>query len=164
MLEDLLEPNLRLVICGTAAGHRSAELRQYYAGRGNKFWRVLAEIGFTPRVLRPSEYLSLLEYGIGLTDVAKQQSGSDSEIDFSRASPQDVRQKIGKFSPRVLCFNGKRAAQIFLGRTAVTFGVRAESVNSTRLFVAPSTSGAANKTWDVGLWFEVADLVNMEGA
>jgi G:T/U-mismatch repair DNA glycosylase len=41
LLDDLLRIGLRLVICGTAAGERSAKLGAYYAGPGNKFWRTL---------------------------------------------------------------------------------------------------------------------------
>ena len=158
MLDDLLGPNLRLVVCGTAAGRRSAELKQYYAGRGNKFWRVLAEVGLTPHVLLPSEYRHLPQYGIGLTDVAKGQSGSDSEIDFGRADPAAVRDKIEKMTPRVLAFNGKKAAQTFLGMTSVDFGLHRERVGDTLLFVAPSTSGAANATWDIERWRTLAEL------
>ena len=68
-LEDLLSPGLDLVVCGTAASPVSAERGQYYAGPGNRFWSVLEETGLTPRRLQPSEYRSLLELGIGLTDV-----------------------------------------------------------------------------------------------
>ncbi len=48
MLEDLLAPGLALVVCGSAAGRRSAQLGHYYAGPGNKFWRTLARVGLTP--------------------------------------------------------------------------------------------------------------------
>jgi TDG/mug DNA glycosylase family protein len=161
MLEDLLKPGLRVVVCGTAAGKRSAELRQYYAGRGNKFWSVLADVGLTPRVLRPNEYRELLNYDIGLTDVAKGQSGSDTDIDFKRATPEAVRQKVEALKPAVLCFNGKRGAQIFLGRNYVDFGLQNEVVGNTKLFVAPSTSGAANHTWDLEKWRELARLVGV---
>jgi TDG/mug DNA glycosylase family protein len=161
MLDDLLIPNLRLVVCGTAAGRRSAELKQYYAGRGNKFWRVLAEVGLTPRVLLPSEYRELVKYGIGLTDVAKGQSGSDTEIDFKKATPADVRRKIEEMRPRVLAFNGKKAAQTFLGVRKVDFGLHDERIGATELFVAPSTSGAANGTWDIGHWRALASRCGM---
>ena len=55
MLEDLLAKDLALVVCGSAAGRRSAELKQYYAGPGNKFWRTLARTGLTPRLLSVGE-------------------------------------------------------------------------------------------------------------
>jgi TDG/mug DNA glycosylase family protein len=67
MLDDLLQPNLLVVFCGTAAGSRSATLKEYYAGRGNRFWEVLATTKLTPRQLAPSEYGLLPTYGIGLT-------------------------------------------------------------------------------------------------
>src|SRR2546427_10087333 len=48
-LPDLLAPSLRVVFVGTAAGRESAA-KCYYAGRGNRFWRTLHEVGLTPRL------------------------------------------------------------------------------------------------------------------
>jgi TDG/mug DNA glycosylase family protein len=158
MLEDVLAPGLKLVICGSAAGHRSARLGQYYAGSGNRFWRTLAEVGLTPRQLEPSEYRLLLSFGIGLTDLVKCQSGGDRDLDFSRAGRSELREKIVRLRPRVLCFNGKRAAQEFLLREDVPYGLQPASVEETRLFVAPSTSGAARGSWDRSAWRDLAGL------
>ena len=66
-LPDVLRPGLRLVICGSAAGAVSAARGAYYAGPGNKFWPILAEVGLTPRLLRPDEFATLPAFGIGLT-------------------------------------------------------------------------------------------------
>jgi double-stranded uracil-DNA glycosylase len=159
MLRDLLASRLRLVICGTAASRVSALLGQYYAGPGNKFWHVLHEIDLTDRKLKPEEYPQLLSFGIGLTDVVKGQSGSDSEIDFAQSSPQDVHSKITKYAPAILAFNGKKAAQVFLGKKRVSYGLQAERIGATQLFVAPSTSGAANRFWNVDDWHELAGWV-----
>jgi TDG/mug DNA glycosylase family protein len=163
MLRDLLAEGLPLVVCGSAAGRRSAELMQYYAGRGNKFWLTLARTGLTPRLLAPSEYPLLLSFGIGLTDLVKLQSGGDAEIDFRRAGARELEQKIARLRPRVLCFNGKRAAGEFLGRRRVSFGLQPEPIGATRIFVAPSTSGAANGSWDPAVWDALAATVR-EGA
>ena len=114
MLEDLLASGLKIVFCGTAAGEVSAALGEYYAGPGNKFWSVLFEVGLTPRHLSPGEYRDLLGFGIGLTDVVKGQAGGDASIDFGQSEPDGLRQKVKHFSPTVLAFNGKKAAQIFL--------------------------------------------------
>jgi TDG/mug DNA glycosylase family protein len=159
VLEDLLTQDLVLVVCGSAAGRRSAERKQYYAGPGNKFWRTLAQIGLTPRKLAPPEYELLLTFGIGLTDVVKGQSGSDRELNFSGAHPGVLRNKVLEFRPQYLCFNGKRAAREFLGRKQVRYGLQPESVATTGLFIAPSTSGAANASWDLSVWQRLADLV-----
>lgn len=159
MLDDLLARDLALVVCGSAAGRRSAELKQYYAGPGNKFWRTLAQVGLTPRVLDPSEYRLLLSFGIGLTDMVKGQSGADRELDYSGADPGAVRRKVLAFRPGCLCFNGKRAARAFLRRARVEFGQQPERIADTVLFVAPSTSGAANASWNPAIWQRLADLV-----
>ena len=164
VLDDLLAPHLALVICGSAAGNRSAALRQYYAGPGNKFWRTLHETGLTPRLLAPAEYRLLLGFGIGLTDVVKDQSGSDWQLDLSRIDPRALRAKIERFAPRLVCFNGKGPAQRFLGAKKLPYGLQAEALGSTRLFVAPSTSGAANGSWDVSVWHALAALVKSKEA
>ena len=158
MLPDLLASGLKLVICGTAAGTRSASRSQYYAGRGNKFWSTLASVGLTPRQFDPSEHERLLAVGIGLTDIVKHQAGMDKNIDFTKSDPDGLRQKIIAYRPGWLCFNGKQAAKEFLGKGTVNFGPIEGGGGSTGLFVAPSTSGAANGTWDQSLWREVADL------
>ena len=159
MLPDLLACNLPLVICGTGAGHRSAEVRQYYAGRGNRFWRTLGEVGLTPRILSPPEYEQLLAFGIGLTDLAKKHVGNDGELRLTRADALLLRKKIMLCQPRYLCFNGLRAAREFLGNPNVDYGVESERIGRTTLFVAPSTSGAAIGSWDVALWRNLARRV-----
>lgn len=159
MLNDLLAPGLKLVICGTAASTVSAARRLYYAGPRNKFWPVIYEVGLTSKHLFPKDYEQLLAFGVGLTDVVKEQAGSDAEIDFRLSNPQGVCEKILQFAPGVLAFNGKKAAQVFLDQRRVEYGLQAATIGNTRLFVAPSTSGAANRSWNVDSWKELADLV-----
>ena len=158
MLNDVLAPGLKLVFCGTAAGKVSAARGEYYAGPGNKFWSVLFDIGLTPRRLASREYEKLLTFGIGLTDVVKHQAGSDASIDFGRSDPGSLREKVEHFAPGILAFNGRKAAQVFLGRSRVDLGLQVVRVGATRLFVAPSTSGAANGYWDVNVWHRLAKL------
>jgi len=158
VLPDVLKPGLRVVFCGTAVSKKSAEVNAYYAGPGNKFWKVLADIGLTPTLLLPSQYKQLLDYGLGLTDLAKNKSGSDSSLakdDFDR---DVLRAKIIKFRPRYLCFNGKKAAKVFLQDECVDFGLHEETLAETHLFVAPSTSNQANGHWDMSKWQELTRL------
>ncbi len=164
MLDDLLREGLRLVVCGTAAGKKSGEIKQYYAGHGNKFWRTLWEVGLTPRRLEPAEATSLLDFGVGLTDLVKGQSGADSTIDFARGGRRSLREKTESLQPAVLCFNGKRAAQEFFKRKAVDYGLQSGRIGQTRLFVAPSTSAAANGSWDLERWRDLAAIVRAEGS
>ena len=84
ILPDLLAPGLDIVFCGTAVGAESARRRAYYAGPGNAFWPTLAQVGLTPRRLKPEEYPLLLTFGIGLTDLAKHVSGNDDILGHAR--------------------------------------------------------------------------------
>jgi TDG/mug DNA glycosylase family protein len=155
LLDDLLRPGLRLVICGTAAGERSAKLGAYYAGPGNKFWRVLHEVGLTPdRALIPSEFRELLSYGIGLTDLAKGVSGMDHTLMRHLFDPARFRLAVGQFAPRALAFNGKKAASVYLARPTklIGYGRQAERIGETALYVLPSTSGAASGAWSIEPW------------
>lgn len=159
MLPDLFQPGLLLVFCGTAAGHRSAALQQYYAGRGNRFWQILAATRLTPRQLTPSEYHLLPSFGIGLTDIAKGRSGNDKDIIFRPNDRSGLRRKVVQHQPGIFCFNGKRAAQEFFGIKAVTYGLQAERIGATTLFITPSTSGAARAAWDETIWHDLASRV-----
>ena len=164
VLRDLLRPNLSLVICGSAVGRRSAELGHYYAGPGNRLWRTLVEVGLVSVQLAPGEARELLTFGIGLTDLVKDQSGGDERIAFRRAAADGLRAKIMRYRPRYLCFNGKRAAREFLCRSAVDYGLQEGRIGATRLFVAPSTSAAARRWWDISAWRDLADLVRNSAA
>jgi TDG/mug DNA glycosylase family protein len=159
MLDDMLKNGLDLVICGTAASSKSARVGHYYAGPGNKFWRTLHETGLTGRELAPGEYRQVLEYGIGLTDLVKEQAGSDASILFREPAKAVLRTKIVHYQPRVLCFNGKRAAQEYFGVKSIRYGNQAALIGRTALFVAPSTSGAANGQWDLDIWRELERMV-----
>jgi len=157
MLSDVLANELDLVVCGTAVGNQSAALQQYYAKRGNKFWRTLYDIGLTPRILAPAEYAELVNYKIGLTDLVKTKSGMDSGLESGDFGSKDLVEKMRRYQPKYLCFNGKRAGQEFLQRK-VEYGFQAEQIGETRIFIAPSTSGAANKWWDIEMWAALAAL------
>ncbi len=87
-----------------------------YAGPGNRFWWVLHETGLTPRELRADEFRDLPRFGIGLTDVAKYTSGSDSSLARADFDPAAVIEKVERYAPGILAFVGKRAAQEVLGR------------------------------------------------
>lgn len=157
ILPDILAPGLRLVVCGSAAGTRSAELGAYYAGPGNRFWGMLHRVGLTPMVLAPTEFRSALAYGIGLTDIVKTAFGPDSglrPIDFDR---DGLRRRIETFQPRILAFNGKRSASAFFRKPVVYGHQLNHDIGPTRVYVAPSTSGAARGFWDEGYWRLVAE-------
>ena len=48
---------------------------------------------------------------------------------------------------------------VYFGRARVEYGLQSETVGATKVFVAPSTSGAANGFWNEDHWLELAALV-----
>ena len=113
ILDDVIKPNLNLIFCGTAAGNRSARIRAYYAGRGNKFWSTIYKTKIVDRLIEPSDYSSLLDFNIGLTDIAKNAYGNDSDISRSDYDSEALLDKIKRYTPKIVCFNGKNAGKVF---------------------------------------------------
>lgn len=158
ILPDLLQPGLRLVFCGTAAGRRSAEEGAYYAHPGNLFWRTLHAVQLTPRLFAPAEYPLLPTLGIGLTDLAKHHMGNDDELPRDAFDAAALRARIERYAPRMLAFTSKAAARAALGHEA-GYGWQTERIGETQLFVLPSPSGQARGHWNLGPWQALSDLV-----
>ncbi|HEX5352447.1 MAG TPA: mismatch-specific DNA-glycosylase [Rhodanobacteraceae bacterium] len=154
ILPDVLAPGLRLVFCGTAPGTRSAREGAYYAHPGNYFWRTLFETGLTPQRLTPLEFPRVLDFGIGLTDVAKHHFGSDAELPGAAFDAAALRRKLVRYRPRIIAFTSKNAARAGLGLAArgLEYGEQAMSIAHSRVFVLPSPSGQARGFWSIEPW------------
>lgn len=162
ILPDVLQNNLSLVFCGTAASTRSAQVGAYYAGPGNRFWQTLHHVGLTPYQLEPQAFQQVVNYGIGLTDVAKQAFGADSSLQESDFDPDGLHRKIRRYAPGILAFTSKRAFRAAYGlksHACVEYGWQVSVIGMTRLYVLPSPSGAARGYWDVTYWQALADAV-----
>ncbi len=147
MLEDLLRPNLTVVFCGTAVSTTSADRGHYYSGPGNKFWQLLHEAGFTPMRFRPEDDATLLDLGVGITDLVKDVAQShDRGLNFGGTAA--VAAHILAANPRWVAFNGQTAgraaaAQLSLARKRdIRLGEQSWAIGTSRVFVLPSSSGA----------------------
>lgn len=159
VLHDVLETGLDVVFCGTAVGTKSKENGAFFAGAGNKFWGTLFRAGLTDHVFVPEEYSRLLKFGVGLTDLIKSQSGPDSKISHTNDDNEILRNKILKYKPHILAFNGKKAAKLFFGSKKISYGEQNEKIGTTRIFVLPSTSGLASNYWNESYWIELGEEV-----
>lgn len=157
-LPDQLRLHLRLVFVGTAASTRSAELGHYYAHPGNRFWRAIHEAGITPRRYQPGEFASLIELGIGFTDLSKSGAGMDHQIATETIDLPGFRAKIEKYRPRTIAFTSKKAASLFYGRPSrgIALGRQKRDECPAEVFVLPSPSGAASGHWTLEPWRELA--------
>jgi double-stranded uracil-DNA glycosylase len=161
VLQDVLQEGLQIVLCGTAVGTASAIAGAYYAHKQNKFWKILYETGLTPQLLRPHQYRDLPRHRIGLTDFVKTHSGMDHQIPLSELAEMS-RARLGAaittFRPQFLAFTSKNAGQWFLGGKR-DYGEQAERIAGTRIWILPSTSGAANGSWRPEVWHRFAERV-----
>lgn len=146
VLPDYLTPGLRVVFCGTAVSTTSAARGHYYAGPGNEFWPLLHASGLTPVLLTPDEDARVLEFALGLTDLAKTVAASSDADLGAHYDIEGFVSKIERFAPAWLAFHGKTAgktASKALGYgTSVSLGPQPWSIGTTAVFVLPSASAA----------------------
>lgn len=140
-LPDYLATDLDLVFVGINPGRRSAAAGRHYAGPGNHFWPLLYESGLVPEPLTYEDDWRTPEFGIGLTNLVARASPTmdDLSLEEMREGAARLREKILRFQPRFVCFNGKRIFEVFAGRRC-RLGPQPEQVGRSRLFVMPSTS------------------------
>jgi TDG/mug DNA glycosylase family protein len=174
VLPDYLGANLRVVICGTAVGKTSARRGHYYAGPGNEFWTFLHQAGLTPVSLSPEQDARILEFGIGLTDLAKTVAASSDRGLRSRFDVDEFLAKMPHRSPRVVAFHGKEAAKAVsrhLGHgREIHLGLQDWKIGESLVFILPNASGAnrdasrlEGKTSRVEWYKELAALLPKQG-
>ena len=106
------------------------------------------EIGIHPFHVVGEKYITAVRAGAGGFPLMLPSLGD-------AAAPDEVRRKIEETAPAFLAFNGKRAAEAFLGHK-VCYGRQPETVGGTIIYALPSTSGSASGFWDVGPWRDLA--------
>ena len=164
-LPDILGPGMAVLFVGFNPGLRTAVVRHHYAGRGNQFWRLLAEAGLTPRLLRPEEDDLAPGFGIGTTNLVARATASAAELSLAelRAGVPRVRELIERYRPRAIAYAGKGVYVGAGGRADAPWGIQ-----PTRLFgdpadhVLPSPSGLARLPFAEKLrWYRA--LAEIEG-
>jgi TDG/mug DNA glycosylase family protein len=114
-----------------------------------------------PRKLDPGEFRDVLNFGIGLTDIVKTASGSDASLPRDADDVVGFMQRIRLVRPRIVAFNGKRAAAAFYGRPSrdLAYGPGCAVTDFPPVWVLPSTSGAACGVWSAEPWQRMAELI-----
>jgi TDG/mug DNA glycosylase family protein len=145
-LPDILAPYLDVIFVGAAASHNSARAGHWYAGPTNKFWLLLSQSGFTPRRLHPEEDQEVLQYGLGLTCIFPHLATSANLLLPTPSADRRLRlqEKLLRFQPRFLCFNGKDVYQMSTGRLCTDWGEQEERIGGSRVFVVHSSSARAD--------------------
>jgi TDG/mug DNA glycosylase family protein len=165
LLDDIVEPGMRVVIAGTIARWHREEREHYYAGPGNHFWTLLFESGLVPRRLTPEEDHLLPRYGIGLSDlvrIRRSEPGEPPVFDLP-----GFLAVIRHADPEVVAFVSKTAATSYARRAGERaprdYGALSWTVAGRPAFVLPGPSGANNGMplpLRVALWRDLGDFLD----
>lgn len=141
-LADILAPGLVCVFVGLNPSPVSVARGHYMRGTlGRQFWTMLDRYGILPlpRDGRlPDEVL--LENGLGFTDLAKRPSPRAVSLtrDDIETGSIELRGKIAKYRPRILCSVYKSTIEALTGRRYPhQYGLLPDRLGETLLFAAP---------------------------
>jgi double-stranded uracil-DNA glycosylase len=142
-LPDIIEPGLTILFCGINPGMRAAATGHHFAGRGNRFWRILHLAGFTPELLCPENDRQLLEYGYGLTTAVARPTAHADELSRSEfeAAASQFEPKVQRYAPRFIAFLGKAAISGMSGERDIQWGLQTAGFGGARAWVLPNPSG-----------------------
>jgi double-stranded uracil-DNA glycosylase len=147
VLPDILATDLTVVFVGTAKSTTSARSGHYYASPQNMFWNLLQATGLTEgKWLTSSEDRRALEYGVGLTDlVPNRAASSDAELRHGDYDVAAFIQKVERFEPMIVAFNGEKAATKaarHLEQAPIGEGPAAWRIGDSLIYRLPSSSSA----------------------
>jgi TDG/mug DNA glycosylase family protein len=142
-LRDVVGPGLRVLFVGINPGLVSAARGHHFARTGNRFWPALEAAGFTPRRLAPDEDMSLLEYGIGVTNLADRPTRAASELsrDELRSGAVALTELVRTYAPRLVAVVGVTAYRVAFGQPRAALGLQPDTMGGRPVWVLPNPSG-----------------------
>lgn len=155
-MPDIIAPRLRVLFCGINPSVYSVVVGHHFARPGNRFWKALHGGGFTPRLLRPDEDVSLPEFGCGITNIVDRSTVAAAEL-----SPEELldgaRQltiKVTRFAPRYLAILGISAYRSAFNRPQAQLGLQSKTIGHTKIWILPNPSG-------LNAHYQIADLARL---
>ncbi len=157
-LPDYLRPGLQVVFVGINPSVYAVQRGHYFARPTNRFWPALSRSRLSApirkvlgrEILLPEDDASLLEFGIGFTDVVKVPSRNVAALlptDFQEWTPRLV-ERLRSCQPDVVCFHGVTGYRAFaryglgLADQGFDLGLQSATLGSARLFLVPNPSPA----------------------
>ncbi|NIJ34787.1 G/U mismatch-specific DNA glycosylase [Sphingomonas oligoaromativorans] len=150
-LPDVIAEGLGVLFCGINPGLMAAATGHHFAGRGNRFWRVMHLAGFTARELTPEMDRGFLQHGCGLTTVVERATARADQLssaDFLEAAAA-FEHKVGRYAPRFVAFLGKASFSALSGRRDIRWGRQSAGIGTSGVWVLPNPSGR-NRAFSLG--------------
>lgn len=142
-LPDIIADGLKVLFCGINPGMTAAATGHHFAGRNNRFWRVLHRAGFTPSEISPQQDHTLLHHGCGVTALVPRPTARADQLspgEFTAAAAA-FKQKVARHAPCVVAFLGKAAYRGLSGQQAVAWGLQPACMAGAAIWVLPNPSG-----------------------
>lgn len=171
-LPDYLRPGLRLVFVGINPSVYAVQRGHYFARPTNRFWPAFSRSRLSAPIrealdresLVPEDDASLLDFGIGFTDVVKLPTRNVADLaprDFQEWAPRLV-ERLQSCAPEVVCFHGITGYRAFahhgLGLDDRDFdlGLQPLTLGRARLFLVPNPSpvNAHFRLYDQVVWYD----------
>ncbi len=155
---DLIREDLDVLLSGINPSLWSVAVGHHFARPGNRFWQAIADAGFTDRVLEPHEEGELLAAGIGITNVCMRGTARADELSREelRAGRVQLEAKVDRWRPGCMAILGVTAYRAAFERPKATFGLQAERMGDTPIWILPNPSG-------LNAHFQRADLARVFG-
>ncbi|CAG2105564.1 unnamed protein product [Medioppia subpectinata] len=150
-LADHLDHDLDVLIIGINPGYNAARSGHHYAGPGNHFWKCLYLSQLVSKPMTALDDFRLVDrshkYRIGFTNIVSRTTrGSDCLTkDEIRKGAQVLRNKLKTYLPKIAVFNGKGIYEVFCGTTRFQLGLQPKSMDSTLIYVMPSSSARCSQ-------------------
>ena len=142
-IPDLVGPDLRVLFSGINPSLYSAATGHHFARPGNRFWPALHRSGFTDRLLHPSEQWSLVEQGLGITNVVARATARADELSPAElvAGGEILAALVNRWRPRFLAVLGVTAYRTAFARPKATMGPQPDRIAEVPVWVLPNPSG-----------------------
>lgn len=142
-IPDVLAPDLGVLFCGINPGLYSAATGHHFARPGNRFWPALHQAGFTPRLLRPWEQDELLDYRLGITNLAPRATARADELTAAELVEGGRRLtcKVIAHRPRWLAIVGVTAYRTAFAEPSAVIGPQDRPLGGAAVWVLPNPSG-----------------------
>jgi TDG/mug DNA glycosylase family protein len=142
-IPDVIGPGLRVLFCGINPGLYSGAVGHHFARPGNRFWKVLHAAGFTERVLSPFEDATLLERGLGITNLCTRTTARAEELTARElsAGAAALGAKVRRFRPRIVAVLGVGAYRAAFAHPHAGPGLQPGTLAGAPVWVLPNPSG-----------------------
>lgn len=153
-LPDVIGPGLAVLFCGINPSLYSAAAGHHFARPGNRFWPALHLAGLTERRLAPSEDASLLDHGLGLTNLVARPTAAAAELSAEelRTGATALAVKVERYRPARVAFLGMLAYRRAFALPGAALGRQPAPIGPSPLWLLPNPSGLQAR-------YQLADIV-----